>query len=92
MCLSAWAEGDRPVFPAKRVFPRTPSPPRREKVGQSPVNDYPRPTFLAIARPPKMSRSFLGEPLISLGKQEWFNCGTPEWFCGMPEWMKDGTP
>ena len=31
MCLSAWAEGDRPMFEAKRVFPSPPSPPRREK-------------------------------------------------------------
>ena len=40
MCLPAWSEGESPVFAAKRVFPRTPSPPRREKVGQSPVNGY----------------------------------------------------
>jgi hypothetical protein len=30
MCLSAWAERDSPIFAAKRVFPRPPSPPRRE--------------------------------------------------------------
>jgi hypothetical protein len=30
MCLSAWAEGDRPMFAAKRVFPSPPSPSRRE--------------------------------------------------------------
>jgi len=30
MCLSAWAEGDSPMFAATRVFPRTPSHPRRE--------------------------------------------------------------
>jgi hypothetical protein len=30
MCLSAWAERDSFRFAAKRVFPRTSSPPRRE--------------------------------------------------------------
>jgi len=41
MCPSAWAEGDRPMFAAKRVFPRTPSPLRGEN-SDSPCERLPR--------------------------------------------------
>ena len=50
--LSAWAEGDRPSLMAKRVFPRPPSPPRREN-WDSPLGTVAF-DFCALRTPPGM--------------------------------------
>ena len=61
MCLSAWAEGDSPMFAAKRVFSRTAALPAA-KIGTVPwerLQTRPRPTW-AFSLPPRRAPSRRG--------------------------------